>query len=81
LNNVVKHAEATEVRIHLKYDENTVLLEMIDDGKGFELEAAHQRGGFGLQGIQERVQQLGGTLNIESVPLRGTHLSVKIPVE
>ena len=81
LNNVVKHAEATEVRIHLHYDEDTVLLEMIDNGKGFEPESAPQSGGFGLQGIQERVQQLGGTLNIESVPRRGTRLSVRIPVE
>jgi signal transduction histidine kinase len=81
LNNVVKHAEASQVRIHLKYDENTVSLEMIDDGKGFEPEDAHQSGGFGLQGIKERVQQLGGTLKIESAPRSGTHLSVRIPIE
>jgi signal transduction histidine kinase len=78
---VVKHAEATQVQIQLKYDENTVLLEMIDDGKGFEPETVSQSGGFGLQGIQERVQQLGGTLKIESVPFRGTRLSVRIPLE
>ena len=81
LNNVVKHAEATQVQIQLKYDENTVLLEMIDDGKGFEPETVSQSGGFGLQGIQERVQQLGGTLKIESVPFSGTRLSVRIPLE
>jgi signal transduction histidine kinase/PAS domain-containing protein len=81
LNNVVKHAGATQVQIQLKYDENTVSLEMSDDGKGFEPEAVSQSGGFGLQGIQERVQQLGGTLNIESAPLRGTRLSVRIPLE
>jgi signal transduction histidine kinase len=81
LNNVVKHAGATQVQIRLKYDERAVSLELIDDGKGFEPEAIHQSGGFGLQGIQERVQQLEGTLNIESAPLRGTHLSIKIPVE
>ena len=81
LNNVVKHAEATQVRIRLKYDENTVSLEMIDDGKGFEPEGAHQSGGFGLQGLKERVQQLGGTMKIESAPRSGTHLSVRIPIE
>lgn len=81
LNNVVKHARATQVQIRLKYDEKTVSLEMNDDGRGFEPEAAHQSGGFGLQGIHERVQQLGGTLNIESAPLRGTRLSVRIPLE
>ena len=81
LNNVVKHAEATEVRIHLKYDENTVLLEMIDNGKGFEPATVSQSGGFGLQGIQERVQQLGGALKIESATLKGTCLKVRIFVE
>ena len=81
LNNVVKHARAMQVQIRLKYDEKTVSLEMNDDGRGFEPEAAHQSGGFGLQGIHERVQQLGGTLNIESAPLRGTRLSVRIPLE
>ena len=81
LNNVVKHAEATQVQIQLKYDETTVSLEMIDDGKGFEPETASQSGGFGLQGIKERVQQLGGTMKIESIPLKGTRLRVRIPLE
>lgn len=81
LNNVVKHAEATQVQIQLKYDKTTVSLEMIDDGKGFKPEAAHQSGGFGLQGIQERVQQLGGMLKIESAPLKGTRLKIRIPLE
>jgi signal transduction histidine kinase len=81
LNNIIKHAEATKVQIKLKYDENTILLELIDDGKGFDPAIAHRSGGFGLQGIQERVKQLGGTLGIESSPLRGTHLSARIPLE
>jgi signal transduction histidine kinase len=81
LNNVVKHARATKVQIQLKYDAHAVLLELIDDGKGFEPETAHQSGGFGLQGIQERVQQLGGILQIESAPRSGTRLSVRIPLE
>jgi signal transduction histidine kinase len=81
LNNVVKHAEATQIQIQLKYEENTVSLEMIDDGKGFEPGVISQSGGFGLQGIKERVQQLGGTLKIESAPFRGTRLNVKIPLE
>lgn len=81
LNNVVKHAGATQVQIRLKYEANTVSLDMIDDGKGFEPEAAHRSGGFGLQGILERVQQLQGTLNIESAPSRGTRLIVRVPLE
>ena len=78
---MVKHASAMQVQIQLKYDENAIWMVMSDDGKGFEPEAVHQSGGFGLQGIQERVQQLEGTLNIESAPSRGTRLSVRIHLE
>jgi signal transduction histidine kinase len=81
LNNVVKHARAKQVQIRLKYDQKAVSMEMSDDGKGFEPDAVSQSGGFGLQGIQERVQQLGGTLKIESAPHRGTRLSIRIPLE
>lgn len=81
LNNVVKHAEATKVQIRLRYEANALSLEMIDDGKGFDPAVAHRSGGFGLQGIQERVQQLAGTLKIESSSQRGTHLSARIPLE
>jgi signal transduction histidine kinase len=80
LNNVVKHAKASEVTILLKYGEDTVSLELMDDGSGFDTQTASRSGGVGLQGIQERVQQLGGSLEIESAPGKGTRLTVKIPV-
>lgn len=79
LNNVVKHAKATEVRIHIHYSEDTIRLEMIDDGVGFDTQAANLSGGIGLTGIQERVKQLGGSLEIESTLGKGTHLTVRIP--
>jgi PAS domain S-box-containing protein len=81
LNNVVKHAAAKHVRIHIKYDEIDVSLEMIDDGLGFDTKTADQSGGFGLQGIKERVQRLGGSLEIESAPGKGTHLKVRVPIQ
>lgn len=81
LNNVVKHAAAKHVRIHLHYDETRVSLQMIDDGLGFDTKAADQSGGFGLQGIKERVQRLGGILKIESAPGKGTHLKVQVSIQ
>jgi signal transduction histidine kinase/PAS domain-containing protein len=81
LNNVVRHAVAKHVRIHIRYDENSVSLEMIDDGLGFDLQTADQSGGFGLQGIMERVQRLGGSQEIESTPMEGTRLKVKVPIQ
>lgn len=80
LNNVVKHAKASHVQIRLKYDEDVVRLEVIDDGLGFDPENARQRGGVGLQGIQERVQKSRGHLEIESAPGKGTRLTVTIPL-
>ena len=80
LNNVVKHAAAKHVRIHIKYYEDSVMLEMIDDGLGFDLKDADRSGGFGLQGIKERVQRLGGSQEMESSPGKGTRLSVSVPV-
>jgi signal transduction histidine kinase len=79
LNNVVKHAKASLVQIHLEYDEDAVQFEMIDDGLGFDPENATQTGGVGLRGIQERVQQARGHLEIDSAPGKGTRLTVKIP--
>jgi NarL family two-component system sensor histidine kinase LiaS len=81
LNNVVKHAEARHVRIHIRYDEKSASLETIDDGLGFDMKTADQSGGFGLQGIKERVQRLGGSLEIESAPGKGTHLKVRVPIQ
>jgi signal transduction histidine kinase len=80
LNNVVKHAEAREVQIRLKYGQGAVWLEIIDDGIGFNPQVASRSGGVGLRGIQERVQKLGGSLEIESATEEGTRLTVLIPV-
>ena len=80
LNNVVKHAEAKEVHINIKYEDDHVSLEVIDDGRGFDIRTANESGGVGLLGIQERVKQLGGSIEIESAPGNGTHLTVRIPV-
>lgn len=81
LNNVVKHAQAREVQIHLGYEEDHVLMEMIDDGQGFDREAAGRHGGMGLRGIEERVQHLNGYLEINSTAGKGTHLIIKIPLQ
>jgi len=80
LNNVVKHAQAGLVQIHLRFDEATIRLELTDDGTGFDPQIAGQSGGSGLQGIRERVQKLDGRLEIDSAPGKGTRLSVEIPV-
>ena len=80
LNNVIKHAKAKSVRIGLKYGDQSVCMELWDDGTGFDLEAASASGGMGLPGIEERVNKIGGTLTLESSPGEGTRLSVMVPL-
>jgi signal transduction histidine kinase len=79
LNNVVKHAQARNIRINVKYSDTSVCLEIWDDGTGFDMQAARESGGMGLRGIEERVRKIGGTLAIESSPKTGTKLTVTVP--
>jgi len=79
LTNVVKHAEATTVRVAFVYRERSVVLTVEDDGRGFSNEpgTAH---GFGLVGMRERVASANGALDIESTRGAGTRLAVELPL-
>lgn len=77
LTNVVKHARANEVTITLDFGETQTRLEIEDDGVGFDT-AAGQSGGMGLQGIQERVEKIGGNLLVQSALGQGTTLRVLV---
>ena len=77
LANVRKHAKASHVTVTLSYISDVVALDVRDDGAGFTTDAA--AGGFGLRGLQERTQQFGGTLDVDSTPGEGTTVSVTIP--
>jgi PAS domain S-box-containing protein len=83
LTNVGRHAQARHVRIELSGGEGALHLTIQDDGIGFDVAAAQVRasqgGTFGLLGIQERVQLLGGQIDIESAPGRGTRVQVQLP--
>ena len=78
LTNVRRHARASRVDVMLSYAENErITLTIRDNGIG----AASTRGGFGLLGINERVQLLKGKLSIETQPGQGFQLSVSIPLD
>lgn len=79
LNNITKHAQAHKVKIVLSQDPNAYHLEIRDNGKGFILDASKKIGSFGLQGIEERVQMLGGNLTVETAPGFGTKLMMHFP--
>jgi PAS domain S-box-containing protein len=78
LNNVIKHANARQVTIDLKFEGRSVCLEIVDDGVGFDPVAARGSGGMGLLGIEERVQRIQGSFAIESTPGGGTTLRVTV---
>jgi signal transduction histidine kinase len=77
LTNVAKHARAQRVRVAVAESEGKLLVEVHDDGTGFDPEAASD--GFGLAGMRERVSLAGGTLSIDSDE-RGTLVRACLPV-
>ncbi|HLH27107.1 MAG TPA: GAF domain-containing sensor histidine kinase [Chloroflexota bacterium] len=78
LNNVLRHAQATRVTVWLDVAPDGATLEIVDDGVGFE-PARGCSGGFGLRGMSERAERLGGTLAVESAPGAGTRVRVEVP--
>jgi signal transduction histidine kinase len=79
LTNVVKHAEATTVRVAIASRERSVVLTVEDDGRGFS-DTPGTAHGFGLVGMRERVASVNGALDIESTSGAGTRLAVELPV-
>jgi PAS domain S-box-containing protein len=80
LANVAKHAQATEVNVLVARTPRAVVLEVSDNGRGFDTSAPRKRHSLGLMGLRERAQLLKGTASIESDPGKGTRVQVRIPV-
>ena len=78
LNNVVKHAKAEQVTVHLHFTEQQCWLTIQDDGVGFDPATAQGGGGMGLRSIAERIEQIGGNLLVESTPAKGTKLQIVV---
>jgi signal transduction histidine kinase len=81
VHNVVKHAEARHVDVQLTVRDGEAVLDVIDDGQGFDVaEAEQRRPGMGLFTMRERVALAGGRFDIRSVPGSGTHVSAAVPL-
>jgi signal transduction histidine kinase len=78
LNNVLKHAHATRIGVRLDVSQTAVALEIADNGVGFtpELDGA---GGFGLDGMRQRIERLGGKLRIDTGRGNGTRVQAEVP--
>ncbi len=83
MSNVARHAQATAVLVQVGIEGGEVVVDIEDDGRGFDAQADARREGrrpWGLMGIRERAEILGGVARVESSPGQGTHVEVRIPV-
>ncbi len=79
-NNVLKHSEASRAVVNMEQHGSEVRIEIEDDGKGFSVSPTGAFSGFGIQGMRERVEMLGGTMAIVSSPGTGTKISIVLPI-
>ena len=78
LTNVLRHARASEFNVLLVFDGREIHLDLRDNGCGFDPQRRHE--GFGLQGMRERAEGMGGQLTIQSAAGKGTAISIVLPV-
>ncbi|RLL46666.1 histidine kinase [Oceanobacillus piezotolerans] len=78
LQNAIKHAQATMIKVKLEIGSNRITMLIIDNGKGFDTQIKKDKS-FGLLGMKERVEMLDGSLNINSTIGKGTIVSIQVP--
>lgn len=81
LSNATRHARATTITVTLVSTQNSVELRIADNGRGFDPQARDGRYGLGLRAMQERVEGLHGTIDIQSQPALGTCIQITFPYE
>lgn len=82
LNNIVKHAEASDIKIEMQYLSEKLIITVQDNGKGFDTKAAHsaeKNNGLGLRNMTTRMNMINGTIDLYSSPDLGTKASIEIP--
>ncbi|MEP6620458.1 MAG: sensor histidine kinase [bacterium] len=81
LRNAARHAESRHVTVRLRRDQATAVLEVADDGRGFDVERAEERRpGMGLFSMRERIGLVNGRLSVSSSPGRGTRIVAIVPL-
>jgi two-component system nitrate/nitrite sensor histidine kinase NarX len=80
LNNIRKHAQAQNIWVTFSMDDHDLILEIRDDGQGFQPEDITGPSRHGLQGMRERTDLIGASLQVVSQPAQGTKIVVRLPV-
>jgi signal transduction histidine kinase len=80
LGNAVKHSDAAHIWVDLTGGPSSVALTITDDGRGFDLNGPPSAG-LGLISMRERVESVGGVLEIHATPASGTRLRITVPIQ
>ncbi len=80
LTNAIKHANATEINVHLTQHDDSLNIIVEDNGEGFNLKNIDKKEGMGLTNIEKKVEQMGGVFTIDSTEKRGTSILIDIPL-
>lgn len=78
--NALKYAEVNEIEVHISKSEHRLLAEVVDRGKGFNLDDKPRGSGLGFYGMRERAELVNGNINIESHLNKGTIVTLDIPI-
>ncbi|MEQ9187429.1 MAG: sensor histidine kinase [Cryomorphaceae bacterium] len=81
VNNTIKHAEASEIKLMIKRQGEHLIIDYKDDGIGFDATLLEDPSRFGLTGLKSRINFLNGTLELTSQPKQGVHYKVAVPIE
>ncbi len=79
LTNIIKHSNATRVKVFFRIESGRLILEIIDDGVGFDINSSGRKDSYGLIGMKERIVLLNGNIDIQSEKGKGTKVCASIP--
>jgi signal transduction histidine kinase len=80
VRNAARHARPSEVQVLVKVERHRVVLEVVDDGAGFDVDEPVADGHFGLRGLRDLAREHGGTLTVRSQPAQGTTVLLEVPL-
>jgi PAS domain S-box-containing protein len=81
LTNIARHADARQVTVELGRKDNQLLLKITDNGKGFNIQKLDEKRTWGIIGMNERAAMIGGSIEIDSEPGKGTRITLTTPIE
>ena len=79
LNNAIRHSQATQVKVQVDMSDTNVRITVDDNGKGFDVDTLDEKSNLGLKVIRDRVEMLGGFLEVDSITGQGTRVTFQLP--